>query len=261
MPRVAVHGGELYYEEWGSGPPVVFVHGAGGNHLSWWQQVPEFSKRYRCITYDQRGYGSSVNATGDAGTAVLAADLLQLLDHLEIETTFAVGQSLGGWAVWGLAEDHPRRVRGLVMADTPGNVPAPEVAEWAKGLGQRRQSGENPLSRAVAARLHDEQPALAFLYYQIQGLNPPNRALSLGPSVLEIVAQRGPSSLSTFTVPSLFIVGEEDALIPPPVIEAAAAAVPNAQLLRVPEAGHSVYFEKADVFNNAVMKFFDAVSN
>src|SRR5262245_52635903 len=109
MPRARINGADLYYEEHGSGPALVFVHG-GGNHLSWWQQVPVFSPHYRCITYDQRGYGSSTPVEpGDPD--VLAADLLALLDHLGIERACLVAQSLGGWAAWGAAARQPRRVR------------------------------------------------------------------------------------------------------------------------------------------------------
>ena len=55
MPTVDVPGAALYYETHGAGPWLVFAHGAGGNHLSWWQQVPAFAGRFRCLVYDQRG--------------------------------------------------------------------------------------------------------------------------------------------------------------------------------------------------------------
>ena len=61
MALASVNGIELYYESTGEGPAVVFLHGAGGNHLSWWQQVPLFSERYRCITIDHRGFGQSTD--------------------------------------------------------------------------------------------------------------------------------------------------------------------------------------------------------
>ena len=59
MPKAAIDGIDLYYESNGDGPAVVFAHGAGGNHLSWWQQVPVFSDCYRCVTFDHRGFGQS----------------------------------------------------------------------------------------------------------------------------------------------------------------------------------------------------------
>ena len=64
MPFLPVNGIELYYEVHGEGPAIVFCHGAGGNHLSWWQQVPVFAQRFRCITYDSRAFGLSRDAEG-----------------------------------------------------------------------------------------------------------------------------------------------------------------------------------------------------
>ncbi len=66
MPYAAVNGINLYYELHGSGPAVVFAHGAGGNHLSWWQQIPVFSPRFRCIPFDHRAFGLSRDGEGEA---------------------------------------------------------------------------------------------------------------------------------------------------------------------------------------------------
>ena len=65
MPYAAINGIELYYESHGKGVPVVFAHGAGGNHLSWWQQIPVFARRFRCITFDHRAFGLSRDGNGE----------------------------------------------------------------------------------------------------------------------------------------------------------------------------------------------------
>src|SRR3990172_6186112 len=69
MPWTPVNGIRLYYQSYGTGPALVFAHGAGGNHLSWWQQVPFFAARYRCVVFDQRAFGRSADAAGGAGRA------------------------------------------------------------------------------------------------------------------------------------------------------------------------------------------------
>jgi 3-oxoadipate enol-lactonase len=246
MPRARVNGADLYYEEHGTGPALVFVHGGGGNHLSWWQQIPVFAQQHRCIAYDQRGFGASTPA-GAGDPDVLAADLIALLDHLQVERAVLVAQSLGGWAAWGVAARQPWRVRALLMADTPGGVPAPEAEQLFAGLQQRMRSGEPPLARALGPDLARTRPDLVFLYWQIQGLNPP---LVASPEFAARLARRLPAP--GYTAPTLFVVGEQDEMIAPAVIAAAAAAVPGARLLRVPDAGHSVYFEKAQTFNAAL---------
>src|SRR4030095_3328468 len=94
----------LYYEDTGgNAPAVLFLHGAGGNHLSWWQQVPVFAEEYRCVTVDPRGFGPSPDATGGPGPAALATDAIALLDHLGIARAAVVAQSMGGWAAVGAA--------------------------------------------------------------------------------------------------------------------------------------------------------------
>src|SRR5262245_24114665 len=122
-------GFRLYYEDsGGAGCAVLFLHGAGGNHLSWWQQVPVFAEDYRCVTVDQRGFGQSLDRAGGPGPAALAPDALALLDHLGIARAAVVAQSMGGWAAVGAAIQAPARFWAVVMANTVGNLTNPEIA-------------------------------------------------------------------------------------------------------------------------------------
>ena len=82
MPTAQINGIELYYETHGEGPALVLAHGAGGNHLSWWQQVPILSQHFRCVTFDHRGFGSSRDLPNGPGADAFVEDLQQLLDHL-----------------------------------------------------------------------------------------------------------------------------------------------------------------------------------
>ena len=122
MPYADVNGVRIYYESHGEGEAIVFAHGAGGNHLSWWQQVPFFRDRYRCVTFDHRGFGRSVERADGPGGASFAEDLRALLDHLGIERTLLAAQSMGGRACLGFSLAYPERVRGLVMSDTTGTI-------------------------------------------------------------------------------------------------------------------------------------------
>src|SRR5215813_1153502 len=122
-------GFRLYYENsGGNAPAIVFLHGAGGNHLSWWQQVPVFAEEYRCIAVDQRGFGQSPDVPGGPGAAALGTDVLALLDHLRIPRAAIVAQSMGGWAAVGAATRAPERFWAIVLANTLGNLTNPEIA-------------------------------------------------------------------------------------------------------------------------------------
>lgn len=256
MPFAAVNGIELYYEVHGPEKPltdpVVFAHGAGGSHLSWWQQVPHFAGTHTCVTFDHRGYGQSIDAPGGPGGASYVEDLRGLLDHLGIERANLVAQSMGGWTCLGFALRYPGRVRRLVMADTHGGLQSPEIgAAFASATRPALPPGVHP---AAGARMAAEQPALAFLYAQIDALNRPRTQAEL---LAMLAAAGAPTAeeVSTLEIPVLFIVGEEDAVIPPRVIEAAARLVPGARVEGVPAAGHSVYFERPGRFNELVEQF------
>src|SRR5439155_21296035 len=111
MAFMVKDGVRLYYEDTGGvGPTILFLHGAGGNHLSWWQQVPVFADEYRCVTVDQRGFGQSPDVPGGPGPAALGTDAVALLDHLGISRAAIITQSMGGLAAVGAAMRAPERL-------------------------------------------------------------------------------------------------------------------------------------------------------
>src|SRR5260370_20486439 len=135
MAFMVKDGFRLYYEDTGGpAPTLLFLHGAGGNHLSWWQQVPVFVEEYRCVTMDQRGFGQSLDVSGGPGPEALATDALALLDHLGIAQAALVAQSMGGWAAVGAAVRAPERCWAIVMANTVGNLTNAEIAALRQKL-------------------------------------------------------------------------------------------------------------------------------
>ncbi len=256
MSSARINGIDLHYQSYGEGDTIVFAHGAGGNLLSWWQQIPFFSQRYRCVTFDQRGFGHSFDGPGGPGAGSFVDDLRGLLDYLEIESAHLVAQSMGGRSMLGFAVAYPQRTKSLVMADTVGGMEVPEVLEQQRiWRDSHTPSGEIGF-RAVAPIFVQRNPNLANLYLQISRTNPlrhePTGGQPAGPSA---------DDLARLTVPTLFFVGEEDTISPPQVIEAGARAIPGSRLLKVPEAGHSVYFEKPDIFNFEVLRFIESAAD
>ena len=253
MSKADINGIEVHYQSYGEGETMVFAHGAGGNLLSWWQQIPFFSQRYRCITFDHRGFGHSYDVPEGPGAEAFVDDLAGLLDHLEVESAHLVAQSMGGRTALGFAVAHPDRTSSLVMADTVGGMAEPEVVDLHRKWRDSRASPEAIGTRALSAGFRKRNPELANLYLQISRTNP-LRPEAGGPAS---EGTRG-AQLSEMKVPTLFIVGEEDELTPPHVIEAASGFIPEARVTRVPEAGHSVYFEQPDIFNFEVFRFLSS---
>jgi len=265
--KLARSGCELYYELTGEGPALVFAHGLGGNHLSWWQQVPAFCDRYSCITFAHRGFAPSSAIQCGPDPNDYADDLAALLDHLGFADARIVAQSMGGWTATGFALKAPARVKALVMACTTGvfdfrkcdKLDQAALAAWDAIAEPTASAGfAHGIHPAGGARMAREQPVLHFLYREIDDQNRELDKMALRPRLFA-ARSRHPRDAAGFAFPTLFITGEEDVAIPPAGVAAMAAAFPNARLERVPEAGHSVYFERAAHFNRVVAAFLDGV--
>lgn len=256
MPTMRGPWGDLYYETHGSGPALVFAHGIGGNHLSWWQQVPAFRERYTCVTFDAPGFGRSEHRAGDWSFVDALAGLIA---HLGLDEVRLVAQSMGGWACLGYAVASPGRVRALVLADTSGSLDLPGLAGLrAAGRAQGDTLLQRGIHPACGERLAQEQPALHFLYWQIAALNPTPWSPANAPGGMLRVPAVTAADLQTLQAPALYLIGDEDIVWPPAALELAAAATPGARSVRVARAGHSVYFERPEEFNRIVDGFLVA---
>ncbi len=270
MPIENLNGEDIYFEDHGEGTAIAFAHGGGGSHLDWWQQVVFFTdKGYRCITFDQRGCGFSGGGqagTEDAGTDqgndAFKNDLLALLDHLGVERAHVVGMSMGGWNCSGLALHHPERVLGLVMAGTTFGLPTATQSKWATWMLDQAAAGVDVVgdSRKTPQQLRfrKERAKLAFLRSEFRAMFPPRTGVR-GVDTYRRMSGQEPGDFSNFPVPSLFIVGEDDALQFTWLVDATAAAVSGSRLVHVPNAGHAVQYEAPDVFNEHVLEFFRSV--
>ena len=263
--RIERPGASIYYEVSGSGPALVFAHGLGGNHVSWWQQVPHFSSKYTCVTFAHRGFAPSRSENIDP--AEFSGDLAVLLDHLKFETAVLVAQSMGGWTCLDFSIRHPHRVRALVLAATcgiadPSTLAPPDLArlqEWMSAHSAvEAELFRRGIHAAAGERMAREQPALEFLYREIDQLSAGLDKVALRARLM--AARTLPAArLSELKMPVLFITGMEDVVIPAPLVEMLAAMVPGARLEKVPESGHSVYFERASRFNQILTDFLGSL--
>jgi pimeloyl-ACP methyl ester carboxylesterase len=249
MPFAELPGARIYYETHGDGPWLVFAHGAGGNCLSWWQQIPHFAARYRCLVYEQPGWGRST-ADGAPDPARFADDLVALLDHLGVARTALVGQSMGGWAVLGCALRIPARITHVLLASTLGGLTDEATTEMLLRVVVASTGQPIDAHAALAADYPAREPVKTHLFEQIAGMNPPLQAAFLQALVrLRLEPPRdAPFKLG-------FIAGDRDRLFPLPMIQQSHARVPGAELTVVPGSGHSIYFEYPDAFNRTLDEF------
>ncbi len=244
-------GAGIYYEATGSGPAIVFAHGLGGNHMSWWQQVAHFSARYTCVVFAHRGFTPSSPVPGESAPDAYADDLAALIEELRLGDVRLVAQSMGGWTCLEYALREPARVRALVLASTSGRVDPRQAEgfgangfdEWLKRATATVEDLERRgILSAGGERIAREQPALAQLYRQINQLTPALR-------------DQPPSILGKLPMPVLFHMGGEDCVYPAAAGPSLAKYARRGRALTVANAGHSVYFERAAQFNRDVEDF------
>ena len=258
-------GCRVYYEADGAGPMLIFAHGLGGNHLSWWQQVPHFRDRYTCVTFAHRGFAPSSALPGGPDPADYTGDLAALIDHLGGGDVRLVAQSMGGWSTLEYALANPARVRALVLASTAGTIArAPslfadpdQLSAWERNAAAAAAANQkNNIHVAAGERMAREQPAAHFLYQEIDALSGIDKAALRAKARDEFV--RPADDLRTLNVPTLWLTAEEDIVYPPFLSDILTKMMPNARLAQIPRAGHSVYFERAAEFNRIVDDFLSA---
>ena len=262
--RLKVDGAQIHYEVSGDGPAIVFAHGLGGNHMSWWQQVGHFRKSYTCVTFAHRGFAPSSVEEAHPDPRRYTDDLSALIDHLKLDRVGLVGQSMGGWTTVEYCLRHPQRVHGLVLSATVGSVDPGRMAGLEQtALSAWQQSAANSVALCRSQQVHPaagmrmarEQPALHLLYQHID-----EQARGLDKEVLRRRLRemriRAPADLAATGIPILLVSPQEDIVIPPPALQALAREIPAARLVELAQAGHSPYFERAEAFNQLLGEFF-----
>ncbi len=252
------HDGErIYWEALGEGPPLVLCHGAGGNHAVWYQQVAHFAKQRRVIVWDHRGYGRSTATRTHTTPELAVRDVTAVLDHLDIEQTDIVGQSMGGWTALGLALRSPKRVRRLVLADTPGGIPCEashELLAAANGpsLAPSEVLGQHP---AIDPALAENDLARAYLYQALGQFGEPDTP-RIVPALLR--TEVDVEAVRALDMPVLLVVGDRDRLFPPDAIREVAATFRDSRVVVIAGSGHSPYFEDPGAWNREVAAFLEA---
>ena len=265
MTIAAVNGVQLYYESTGAGFPLVFLHESCGNYKSWDAQVRFFSRYYRVITYNARGYPPSdvPSSLSEYSQALVAEDLHQLLLSLGISLAYVAGLSMGGGTALRFAIDHPDMVRALVLASTGAGAVNREqllgvVGRLARELegGQFGPEAEAFMRSPTRTRLPRKNPkAWDEVWDEFTGFS----TLGLSLTFQGVVTRRKPvdeltHELSRLTIPTLIVAGDEDsACLEPSLLMR--RYLPNSGLCIFPRSGHLLSAEEPDRFNQSLFAF------
>lgn len=263
MPFCRCEAVTLYYEVHGEGPPLLLVAGLGGGSWSWYGQVPFFKKRYRTIVFDNRGAGRSSIPAGPYRMAQLAGDARCLLDHLEIDTTYVLGLSMGGMIVQELALVIPRRLQAMFLGCThaggasmkPPTRVVMDILINNAGLTQQQVLDKNaPIFFSETCR--ERQPDVIAAYNRAQLSAPPQPAEAFHAQLAAIRTFDVSARIGQLEIPTMVVTGSEDVLIPPANASTLAELLPRAEAVVIPGAGHALHAECRDRLNHLADGFF-----
>jgi len=251
MPSIA----NLYYHEYEgtdqeNRPPVILIHGAGGNHLYWPAEVRRLSS-YRVLAPDLPGHGKS-EGSGLQSVSSYAQALRDWMDALEIRRAVLVGHSMGGAIALQMAAKHPERIAALVLvstgarlrvaADLLENTRHPTTFSNAVGWILERSFGPEAPPRLVelaGSRMLETRPSVLYGDF-------------LACDLFDISDQ-----LTEIRQPALVLHGSEDRMTPPRLSQFLAGSLPNARLASVPGAGHMLMLERPEAVAAALQSFLN----
>ena len=254
---VAVDGGSLYYETLGKGAPVILIHGGFGDRRMWDGQLEPLSQAFRVIRYDHRGFGKS-SAPEKPYSPV--ADLVALMDHLQLKRANLVGNSMGGTLALDFALLQPDRTGAVVViASTAGGYPVPE--EDTKKVDEVMRTGRE---RGTAAAV--------TLWLQHPMVNVAAHHTTAGPLLRTMVednqrlflAEHWPQEpmsppaferLAGLNANVLFIVGDQDILSVRNGAEASAARIKKSKVVTIKDADHLPQMEHPEAVNKLLVEY------
>ena len=271
MPYAQAGKAELYYEEQGTGDPLLLIMGLGVTHAGWVLQAPAFRKQHRVITYDSRGLGLSADDGEPYTIRTLADDAVALLDHLGIERSHVLGLSLGGMVAQEVAINYPGRVHRLVLvATTPGGARLEVTPEMRHALGigpdvdlGSIEAGEVQIDMkevgASMTRLSFNNPLLSWALMKLAR----SRGNPASPEGTHRQAQAASAvdtvgRLHLIQAPTLVMAGTKDRIVPPHASEVLASRIPNARLALLKGASHAFAIEASWRLNQEVLRFLKA---
>lgn len=262
MPYADIADGQLHYESYGEGFPLIFSTGMGGVGAYWAPQIAEFAKHYRVIVYDHRGTGRSTKSVMKYSVELLAQDLIDLMDSLGIAEADAVGHSTGGMLMQAALVDHPGRFRRAVFYGTRAN--ADHFTKLAMGmrLALLRSDGVAAYRRSTPIFLYPSD----WIRQNAQLLEAADKGLVESDFNAEIMASRIEAVLNhdqtgrvhRITTESLVLCARDDFLTPPYYSRELAALIPGAKLVFIDYGGHACSQTNPSEFNSAVLSFLTA---
>jgi 3-oxoadipate enol-lactonase len=254
---------QMAYDDSGSGPPVILLHGYPFNRSMWREQVAALRANYRVITPDLRGHGDSDGSAGPATMNTMARDVGLLMDGLDISRAIIGGLSMGGYVVLAFYRLFPQRVRSLILADTRAQADTEEAkqirAQQAEKVIAEGMAGivDSMLPKLLAPETVSKRPEVVKRIRDMMLRTKPEGAAA----ALMGMATRDDQTehLSLIISPTLILVGREDAITPLQDAELMCQEIGGSRLEVIENAGHVSNIEQPERFNESLTDFLHTV--
>ena len=239
---------KVYYETYGTGEPLLLLHGNGGSMESFEFQIPELSKHFQVIAVDSRGQGRSTDSDKEITYALMASDMNELIDKLNLGSVYVVGWSDGGNIGLELAYAYPEKVKKLI----------------AFGANFSHEDYGAPYDSTIVMDKNDPLVVTTTGWVQKRAVRASERPSPMPESSpvtqkkLSDLMEKYPNftveQLKQINVPTLISVGDHDLIALDHTVELF-KNLPHAQLLIIPGATHIVLIEQPDLVNSEIIKF------
>ena len=260
MPYAAFNGLQLYYQEAGTGSPLMLVHGWPASSYYWANVIPLLARHHRVIAVDLKGFGRSDKPESGYRISELAGDLANLLTALGIESCDVVGHSMGGMISYALTLDHPHRVRRLVAVSAPVHGPSCVYPYLRVGTLPGLRTLAFPLTRVrfmnrlVSTLFTAGNPIPAEV---IEDIAKTTYASALQ-SQMSMQTTDLSTRLSAIRQPTLIMYGERDLVITPTQPLMARARIASSRIEVLAGCGHCPGVEQPEPFASLVLSFLGA---
>jgi pimeloyl-ACP methyl ester carboxylesterase len=257
VETVQANGVGIAYRRAGTGPPLVFVHGAAADGRMWQPQLDALADEFTVVAWDEPGAGRSSDVPPDFGLADYANSLAAVIEELELGPAHVAGLSWGGTVALELYRHHSELVGSLVLADTyagwKGSLPAEEVEARVAGLRYLLSMPADQFNPMLPGLFAGDPPS-KFVPL-LEDIGHDVRRESMGTALMAMAAADQRDVLPRISVPTLLIWGDLDARSPLDVAHQFEQAIPGATLSLIPGAGHVSNLERPEQFNGAIREF------
>lgn len=264
MPKITVNNIQLYYETYGQGEALLLIAGIGYGTWLWAKQIPELSKYFSVIAFDNRGVGRSDKPDIEYTVSLLASDAYELLRALKVERAHILGISLGGFIAQQLALDHPEIANKLILCSTSHGgpnmiLPKGEILQFM-AFGAGKETFQRGIELAFSPEYLAKHPEEIAKITERMRRNRQPRYAYLRQFMAPINFNSEPV-LHKLTMPVLVMAGEADCVVPVENSRILANKLPNAKLVTFPNAGHLFFVEQSEEANKIIRDFLKGGSS